>query len=175
MKAPLFSLVLMGGLGSVILSGCQPLIGDDCRVDTDCSQLGDRVCDTSQPGGYCSQFNCKPESCPEGEAICVAFSSELSSVRGCQDPNRPSPFERTFCMRGCERDADCRPGYACIDVGGEDPWSAEVIQKDPTTTKICAAPLSAELPDPDLLEELPENVCSGADAFASGAAGASAD
>ncbi len=150
--------------------GCLPKIGDACDFDSDCSQTEDRVCDTSQPDGYCSQFNCDPTSCPPGESICVAFSTELSTVEGCQDPNQPSPFERTFCMRTCQSDNDCRPEYACIDIDGDDPWSAEVIQDSPTTTKICAVPASSMEPDADLLKGLPENVCSGASA-AGGAGG----
>lgn len=146
---------------ALVSAGCLPSIGDECRVDLDCSQLGDRVCDTSQPAGYCTQFNCDPTSCPEDESICIAYATALSSVDGCQDPNRLTPFERTFCMKACTKDKECRPGYECIDVAGDDPWGAEVIQSNPRTTKVCAIPSSAALPPVDLLSDLPENVCTG--------------
>jgi hypothetical protein len=79
-------------------------------------------------------------------------------------------------MRTCTRQEDCRPGYECVDVGKENPWSAQVIQKNPGTTKICAVPSSAALPDPKLLSDLPENVCGGAmSGGIGGAAGASSE
>ncbi|MFW5740185.1 MAG: hypothetical protein ACOC1F_07450, partial [Myxococcota bacterium] len=56
--------------------GCNPKIGDDCTNSTDCSVSGDRLCDTTQPGGYCTVFNCEPDMCPE-EAQCVAFDTEF--------------------------------------------------------------------------------------------------
>jgi hypothetical protein len=152
------------GLGVVLfawaLAGCLPKIGDDCRADSDCSQVGDRVCDTSQYQGYCTQFNCTPESCPVGEGICVAFGSAPSLVKGCEDPGRPSPYARSFCMKPCTRDAECRAGYLCIDLEGDDTWAADVIQKPPSSSKVCLVPQSAEMVDQDLLSDLDENVCS---------------
>ncbi|HKO50071.1 MAG TPA: hypothetical protein VJV79_20210, partial [Polyangiaceae bacterium] len=44
---------LTGGLAL----GCTPKIGDDCSVSTNCSTTGDRLCDITQPGGYCTKFN----------------------------------------------------------------------------------------------------------------------
>jgi len=152
------------GLGLVLLAwasvGCLPKIGDDCRVDSDCSQIGDRVCDTSQYQGYCTQFNCTPTSCPVGEGICVSFGSEPSLVKGCQDEGRPSPYARSFCMKPCTRNDDCRPEYECIDLEGVDPWAANVIQKPPAASKVCLVPQSAGTVDLDLLSDLEENVCS---------------
>src|SRR5687768_17386078 len=57
-------------------TGCAPEIGDDCTTSIDCSQLGDRLCDTSQPDGYCTIFNCEPDQCPE-EAVCIAFGFDI--------------------------------------------------------------------------------------------------
>jgi hypothetical protein len=151
------------------LVGCLPKIGDDCQVDADCSQIGDRVCDTSQYGGYCTQFNCTPESCPVDEGICVAFSNSPSLVVGCADEGRPSPYARSFCMKPCTKDANCRDGYLCIDLAEDDAWAADVIQRPPSPTKVCLVPQSAAPVDLDLLGDLPENVCQGADT--SGAAG----
>ena len=109
MRIALFALSL------VLAVGCRPQIGDECVGSVDCSQQGDRLCDTSQPGGYCTAFNCEPDACPEGEAVCVAFGLELDPACQSQgyDP-RWSRFERTFCMAVCEEDADCRDGYVCL-------------------------------------------------------------
>ena len=152
---------LAWALFALALVGCLPKIGDDCQGDSDCSQIGDRVCDTSQIGGYCTQFNCTPESCPEGEGICVAFSNSPSLASGCADEGRPSPYARSFCMKPCERDGDCRGGYLCIDLEQEDPWAADVIQKPPTSSKVCLVPQSASPVDVDLLSGIEENVCAG--------------
>lgn len=163
---------LVPGSIAISSSGCLPKIGDDCQNDADCSQVGDRVCDTSQYAGYCTQFNCTPESCPVGEGICVAFGNSPSVAHGCQDAGRPSPYARSFCMKPCSRDDECRPGYLCIELAGEDPWSADVIQKPPSSTKVCLVPQSAESVDPDLLSDLEENVCSGASSGFGGGGGA---
>src|SRR5262245_14977091 len=96
-----------GGFLLALLSvGCLPKIGDDCVNDADCSQVGDRVCDSSQLGGYCTQFNCTPESCPVDEGICVAFGNSPSLVSGCADEGRPSPYARSFCMKPCKKDEE---------------------------------------------------------------------
>ena len=150
-------------LGALSLSsvGCLPKIGDDCQNDADCSQVGDRVCDTTQVGGYCTQFNCTPESCPKDEGICVTFGAAPSLVTGCADEGRPSPFARSFCMKPCTKDKDCRDGYLCIDLAEDDPWAAEVIQKPPSSTKVCLVPETAGNVDVDLLSGVSENVCQG--------------
>lgn len=102
------------GLGAAGLGGCQPSIGDDCVTSTDCSAQGDRLCDTSQPDGYCTVFSCEPDTCSE-EAVCVGFGLTLDP--SCEvvgtDP-RWKRFQRTFCMYACETDDDCREGYACL-------------------------------------------------------------
>jgi len=94
------------------LLGCSPQVGDDCTTSLDCSQLGDRLCDTSQPDGYCTVFNCEPDACPE-EAICIGFGLELDPACASVEDARWKRFERTFCMFGCEAQEDCRPGYVC--------------------------------------------------------------
>lgn len=154
--------LLMVGWAVSSAVGCLPKIGDDCQNDADCSQVGDRVCDTSQVGGYCTQFNCTPESCPKDEGICVAFGASPSLVSGCADEGRPSPFARSFCMKPCSKDKDCREDYLCIDLAEDDPWAADVIQKPPSATKVCLVPETAATVDVELLSDLPENVCQGA-------------
>src|SRR5215467_3309463 len=89
------------------LAGCTPSIGDKCTLSTDCSIRGDRLCDTSQPGGYCTIFNCRGNLCPD-EAACVLFNA---AVQGCAYSDRaPSRTGRTFCIAQCQSESDCRDG-----------------------------------------------------------------
>lgn len=99
---------------AALVFGCTPKIGNKCTLSTDCSQLGDRLCDTSQPDGYCTIFNCEPDGCPE--SICVAFDPNLDPACKSADDGRWPRFERTFCMKACSADDDCRDGYECIDL-----------------------------------------------------------
>src|SRR5258705_13828561 len=59
-----------GAIAASLAVGCSPKIGDKCSVSTDCSVQGDRLCDPTQPGGYCTVFNCEPDRCPD-ESVCV--------------------------------------------------------------------------------------------------------
>ena len=101
-------------LGFLFLLGCQPSIGDHCIQSTDCSTTGDRLCDTSQPNGYCTIFNCRPNFCPSGSG-CVETNA---SIFGCDydDRHAPSRLSRQMCLKTCNQDSDCRldEGYACI-------------------------------------------------------------
>src|SRR5690242_17476386 len=91
-------------LACVLALGCRPEIGDKCEISTDCSQVGDRLCDISQPDGYCTIYNCEPKAsngatkCPD-EAVCVVFAAEPSSVPGCANRLGDTPYSRTFCMK----------------------------------------------------------------------------
>ncbi len=159
MRLPLLLLAL------VALSGCQPEIGDSCDVDSDCSQSGERICDSTQPGGYCTIFGCDPTSCPEDESVCIAFGNAPSVVAGCNSPNDVSPYVRNFCMKTCDGDGDCRGGYVCFDMSKENPWAAEVITSSPPSNKVCVYPYSGEFPQDD--DALTPGYCS-----ASGTGGA---
>ena len=111
--------------------GCKPKVGDDCRISTDCSAAGDRLCDITEPGGYCTVFNCEPGTCPEDESLCVEFGSERSPVAACQDPQSPSPYARSFCMATCDANSDCRSGYSCEDLSRDgNEWGAVLIDHD---------------------------------------------
>jgi hypothetical protein len=70
-------------------SGCRAKIGDACNVSTDCSLLGDRICDLSHRiagRGECTIEGCGRDSCPK-EAACVkAYGTDFLSV-SC-DPER---------------------------------------------------------------------------------------
>jgi hypothetical protein len=162
------------------LAACRPEIGDACETSTDCSPSGERLCDiTQKPGGYCTIFNCEPASCPE-EAVCVKFGDDRSPVAGCEDPLGAGPYARTFCLRKCEDDGDCRDRpYRCFDP--ERTWGAQVI--DPHS-KICGIPPKSE-PVPGLDEPEPgqgegdapgrsNDVCTG-DVTPSGMGGAPSD
>jgi hypothetical protein len=99
---------------SALLLGCPPKIGNKCTLSTDCSQLGDRLCDSTQPDGYCTIFNCDPDNCPD--AVCVAFDPTLDPACQNADQGRWPRFQRTFCMKPCGSDSDCRDQYACVDL-----------------------------------------------------------
>jgi hypothetical protein len=91
--------------------GCRPSIGDPCETSLDCSQQGDRLCDASQLEGYCTIFNCEPDKCPD-ETICIGFGEQLDPKCSNFDPRWPR-FERSFCMKPCDDNSDCRDGYEC--------------------------------------------------------------
>jgi uncharacterized membrane protein YgcG len=130
--------------------GCKPKIGDKCSLSTDCSSVGDRLCDTSQPGGYCTIFNCEPGRCPD-EAVCVAFHEVADGTNvACTDPERWTRFERSFCMRTCGSPSDCRDGYTC--AGGDalqTGWSAQIAEADTSTAVCVALPNPPPWTDPD--------------------------
>jgi len=129
-----FRLVL--ALGSLLGGfGCKPKIGEDCATSVDCSINGDRLCDVTLPGGYCTVFNCEPNGCPD-EAVCVAFGEGT-----CSNPAVSTRFRRTFCMRSCEGDSDCRGGsYKCIDLSRDQ--SRQVVDTNPSNRRICGVPSS---------------------------------
>lgn len=139
----------LGLLLALSLMACRPEIGDACETSVDCSQAGDRLCDiTQKPGGYCTVFNCEPEECPE-EAVCVKFGNDRSPVDGCEDPLGSGPYARTFCLRKCEENGDCREseGYRCLNP--KDAWNAEVLD---SFSKICGVPPKRDNPLPELNE-----------------------
>ena len=103
--------------------GCTPQIGDKCVLNTDCSATGTRQCDTSLPGGYCTIFNCGPNTCPD-QSACYLFHAE---IQGCPyDDREPSRTGHTFCMKDCAHDSDCRSGYICSDLRVP-PWNAILL------------------------------------------------
>lgn len=120
---------------ALLLAGCTPKIGDKCVLSTDCSTRGDRLCDTSQPEGYCTQFNCRGDGCPD-KAACVQFDV---AIPGCGFDDRSGPgggrTARSFCIAACASDSDCRDGYVCVDPR-RPPWSASILD-DPQNTLTC--------------------------------------
>jgi hypothetical protein len=82
------------------LSACGPKFGDNCKNSTDCSVRNDRICDRSQPGGYCTIPNCKPGDCGD-DGVCVRFR-----------PSEPR-LSSSYCMAKCDKNRDCRDEYVC--------------------------------------------------------------
>lgn len=117
-------------LGCLLLSAataCTPEIGDKCVLSTDCSIRSDRICDTSQPNGYCTQ-SCRGNGCAD-KAACVLYNTSLP---GCGFDDRAGPFgsrvARSFCTARCFSNADCRTdeGYVCADPRSF-PWNAIIL------------------------------------------------
>lgn len=119
-------LVLTVGL---LAAACGDEIGDECIVSSDCDPDGTRICDTEQPGGYCTIQGCDWNTCPE-ESICVRFFTGGFENKPCQAQSEctldelcsleglcvPRSSESRFCMRSCESNDDCRDGYECRDL-----------------------------------------------------------
>ena len=172
-EATVRSLVLRAALGFAALAfaaGCSPEIGDECTVSTDCSATGDRLCDITEPGGYCTVFNCEPDACPD-DAACINFGTTLS---GLIDPNFPnqvapacltsqgnSPYQRSFCMASCSSDGDCRAGYKCLEPSAIGGVKVDYNRSNP----VCAVPRSGPplVYDPAVGND---QVCLGSDAGA---------
>jgi hypothetical protein len=140
--------------------GCQPEIGDPCDLPSDCTQNNEaRICDTTlHRNGYCTVFNCEPGGCPE-EAVCVSYQGTLSSVDGCRSVQGGQRLERTWCLKSCSANSDCRTseGFRCVVVDGTSDWSASVVDRGATSTKVCAIPYDGQ----SIPEEREANVCTG--------------
>ena len=131
------TLALVGATAALAL-GCTPKIGDSCTVSTNCSATGDRLCDITQPGGYCTIFNCEPGTCPE-DSVCINFGSSLSSVGSgeCSVSQGTSPYQRSFCMATCGSNGDCRGGYSCLSLKGDVPNALGAVLVDSGDGKVC--------------------------------------
>jgi hypothetical protein len=127
-------LVRIALAGCVFAAACGREIGDDCETNVQCSAQGDRQCDISQPGGYCTVEGCDRSSCPDS-ALCVRFfppealtvSCDPTEVRSSTCAEREIclaegfcvevRLEHRFCMKPCGSDGDCREGYQCRSTG----------------------------------------------------------
>jgi hypothetical protein len=110
----------------LLAAGCGNSIGDSCALSTDCSPQGDRQCDLSSPGGYCTVIGCAYDTCPE-DSICVRFFSSAAVNRTCDSDSDCSPDELCtlgktcvprsseirYCMKTCGNNGDCRDKYEC--------------------------------------------------------------
>ncbi len=95
----------------VAAAGCTHNIGDPCNTNVDCSPAGDRFCDTSAPGGYCTVEGCDVNTCPNSEA-CVRFLTQRLDEPCTYDPAQP--FSRADCP---ESDEECICDTAIPDGG----------------------------------------------------------
>jgi hypothetical protein len=140
--AALVAFVGYGALAGAV--ACTPHIGDRCVLNTDCSISNNRSCDTSQPNGYCTVFNCAGNTCPD-KAACVEFEP---NVPGCppDDYASPSRTGRSFCMQACSTDQDCRvsEGYVCRD-SKQAPWFAIILDDVQSQTVCIQRPSSVSL------------------------------
>src|SRR6478735_4553117 len=130
-----WGLLAIGLVAGSLALGCTPKIGDDCSVSTNCSTTGDRLCDVTQPDGYCTKFNCEPGTCPD-DSVCVNFGTKLSPIAGCTPSQANSPYKRSFCMASCGSDSDCRDGYKCL---GPTEFNA-VLAEHSSGNRVCAVP-----------------------------------
>jgi hypothetical protein len=162
------------GLAAVAVSqSCTPKIGDKCIVSTDCSVQGDRLCDTSQPGGYCTQLNCRGNDCFD-EAACVLFNS---AIPGCLYDDRSGGYgsrvARSFCMAQCETNGDCRGDYVCADPRTS-PWNAVILDDNQGKKGCLPQPLTLDAgadggPDSGVIFSAESAICQAAAPMEAGA------
>jgi hypothetical protein len=145
---------------AVCASACGAKIGDSCKISSDCSQEGGRLCDELQPDGYCTISGCDVGSCPS-EAECVQF---FSSVRdeACKDDHdctlaeictvggycAERITEVRFCMLRCDGHGDCRDGYECRDLARMGAHGGQPVPREgqlpEDLPKYCAATLPCQ-------------------------------
>lgn len=106
----------------IALAACGPEIGDDCTDSLDCATDGSRFCDYTQPEGYCLIPNCHGDECPES-SVCVQFGSNEQA--------------RTFCMRVCENNGDCRDAYRCAIPDSSADVPTEIVDTAPQGDRFC--------------------------------------
>lgn len=137
------------------MGACGTEIGDSCTVSIDCSINGDRVCDPSQPGGYCTVDACDENSCPD-DGVCVRVFPQMFLSQMCdpalEDMGKdecspeelclpsgmcaPRATERRYCAARCSGNGDCRGSYECRLLGTE--GSVAVISSQQNKAKFCA-------------------------------------
>jgi hypothetical protein len=148
---------------AVAAAGCGDKIGDACSISSECSSQGDRLCDVTSPGGYCTIVGCDFDTCPD-DSVCIRFFGVTNTGRPC-DPQTedretddcspdelcslaetcvPRTAETRFCMATCGDNGDCRDRYECRTLelmqlhGGEPvPAPGEAVGDDPQP--FCAA------------------------------------
>jgi hypothetical protein len=125
-------------LGLVCLAavGCTRGIGDSCETSLNCSASATRLCDMTQPHGYCTLGGCQPGGCPS-EAVCVTFWQ--NTERPELDRNRLST---NYCMRKCDERSDCRDddGYDCLS-GADFGFKNEATVEGAPDQRFCAVRL----------------------------------
>jgi hypothetical protein len=132
-RASSWVLSLLAAALVLSLGACSRQIGDDCSTATDCDPKGSRVCDLSQPGGYCTIVNCDENSCPS-EAACIRFFPAQFLSRACNPLCEDLPCltdqsadPQARCPDGCREGPtdDCSPSELCLDSGTCAPLASE--------------------------------------------------
>lgn len=117
----LLPLVIASAIG---FGACKREIGDDCSTAADCDPNGSRVCDLSQPGGYCTIVNCDESSCP-GEAACIRQFPAQYLTKACNPACEDIPCVTDdpeadgHCPDACPQGMtnDCTIAELCLDSG----------------------------------------------------------
>lgn len=143
-RAWTFSAAISSALWLCLLTfsaACSRQIGDGCTLNVECSPQGDRFCDLSSPGGYCTVEGCDAQSCPDG-AVCVRFFSlqrgaatcdtRRTARTGCTSPDCCEPGSPGCCRLGerclCDT-AGCAQGY-CASETSEHRWCMHRCNSD---------------------------------------------
>jgi len=148
---PFMRLVLLAFASLAV--GCGYQIGASCIVDTDCSADGTRVCDLSEPDGYCTILGCDYNTCPDSSE-CVRFytgsfsnepcdymTEDTGSANSCSYDEQcslagqcvPRTAEIRYCMDTCSSNSDCRDHYECRFFDKSNtaaPFAAGSMQED---------------------------------------------
>jgi hypothetical protein len=119
-----------------LVVACGRGIGDACETSLRCSASATRLCDLTQPGGYCTLGGCQPGGCP-GESVCVTFWQNTPKAE--IDRNRLST---NYCMKKCDERSDCRDdeGYDCLS-GTDFGFGREATVEGSPDQRFCAVRL----------------------------------
>jgi hypothetical protein len=115
-------LLLLAIAGALGLGACKREIGDECSTAADCEPNGTRICDLSQPGGYCTIANCDETSCPD--SVCIRFFPTEFLTRACNPVCEDLPCLMNTdgegaCPAACPQGGtnDCTIDELCLDAG----------------------------------------------------------
>ncbi|PCC70912.1 hypothetical protein SAMN02745121_02621 [Nannocystis exedens] len=128
---------------AVALGACQRKIGSACRVSTDCSFRGERICDLSyldsDGKGECTIEGCTPGSCPKEGACIQVFNTEFLSVAcdpDCEDRRPVDPEDKL---------SPDDPQYKCRELGDPTIYNRCTDQELCLPEGLCADLLSARI------------------------------
>jgi hypothetical protein len=127
---PYGRLLLVTSTLAMLVGACSHEIGDSCKVAADCDPNGTRVCDLSQPGGYCTMVGCDEKSCPSS-SVCIRYFPEKLIVQEAPDAGG-APDAGHQCRAQCE-DINNTPVDAGCPDGGTDDCQADEICLDSGT------------------------------------------
>ncbi|MCY0988387.1 hypothetical protein OV203_14740 [Nannocystis sp. ILAH1] len=144
-------LIVVALLAQVVaLGACQRKIGSACRVSTDCSFRGERICDLSylidsngnpdsNGKGECTIEGCTPGSCPKEGACIQVFNTEFLSVAcdpDCEDRRPVGPDDKL---------SPDDPQYKCRELDDPTIYNRCTDQELCLPEGLCADLLSARI------------------------------